>query len=67
MQRCSISGDVIDSRQVSKKSGIQIRCFESPIYDRVKIKRAVTTGGVPAEFVNDFKSLWNNIERFINE
>jgi chromosome partitioning protein len=53
--------------QVSKKSGVKIRCFESPIYDRVKIKRAVTTGGVPAEFVNDFKSLWSNIERFINE
>ena len=53
--------------QVSKNSGIKIRCFESPIYDRVRIKRAVTTGGVPAEFVNDFKSLWNNIERFINE
>jgi chromosome partitioning protein len=53
--------------QVSMKSGIKIRCFESPIYDRVKIKRAVTTGGVPAEFVNDFKLLWNNIERFINE
>jgi chromosome partitioning protein len=53
--------------QVSKKSGIKIRCFESPIYDRVKIKRAVTTGGVPAEFVNDFKLLWKNIETFINE
>jgi chromosome partitioning protein len=53
--------------QFSKKSGIKIRSFESPIYDRVKIKRAVTTGGVPAEFVNDFKLLWNNIERFINE
>lgn len=53
--------------QVSKKTGIKIRCFESPIYDRVKIKRAVTTGGVPAEFVGDFKSLWSNIERFINE
>lgn len=54
-------------QQVSKKSGISIRCFESPIYDRVRIKRAITTGGVPAEFVDDFKLLWNNIERFINE
>lgn len=54
-------------QQVSQKSGINIRCFESPIYDRVRIKRAVTTGGVPAEFVSDFKLLWNNIERFINE
>jgi chromosome partitioning protein len=55
------------SDQFSKKTGIKIRCFESPIYDRVKIKRAITTGGVPAEFVNDFKRLWTNIERFINE
>ncbi|MDB6124787.1 MAG: ParA family protein [Pedosphaera sp.] len=54
-------------QKFSKKSGIKIQCFESPIYDRVKIKRAVTTGGVPPEFVSDFKSLWNNIERFINE
>jgi chromosome partitioning protein len=53
--------------QVTKKTGINIRCFESPIYDRVKIKRAVTTGGVPSEFVNDFKLLWDNIEDFINE
>jgi len=56
--------DVCD--QVTKKSGIKIRCFESPIYDRVKIKRAVTTGGVPAEFVDDFKKLWANIEGFID-
>lgn len=55
------------SQQVSEKSGISICCFESPIYDRVRIKRAITTGGVPAEFVDDFKLLWNNIERFINE
>jgi chromosome partitioning protein len=53
--------------QVSKKTGINIRCFDSPIYDRVKIKRAVTTGGVPTEFVYDFKLLWTNVERFINE
>jgi chromosome partitioning protein len=39
--------------EVTTKTGINIRCFESPIYDRVKIKRAVT--------------LWANIEPFINE
>jgi chromosome partitioning protein len=52
--------------QVTKKTGIKIRCFESPIYDRVKIKRAVRTGGVPAEFVDDFKKLWGNIEGFLD-
>lgn len=53
--------------QVSERSGIKICCLESPIYERVKLKRAIMTGGVPAEFVDDFKSLWKNIERFINE
>jgi chromosome partitioning protein len=54
--------------RTSKETSINIRCFDSPIYDRVAIKRAVTGGsGIPASFVPDFKSLWNNIVGFINE
>jgi chromosome partitioning protein len=52
----------------SKETGIAIRCFNSPIYDRVAIKRAIIGGsGLPDSFVSDFKSLWNNIKEFINE
>jgi len=53
--------------KASKESNLKIRCLDSPIYDRVGIKRAVSTGGIPASFVPDFKELWGNIERFINE
>jgi len=53
--------------QVSKSTGVRIKCMDSPIYDRVALKRAVTTGGIPAAFVDDFKKLWNNITEFLNE
>jgi len=54
--------------KTSKETSINIRCFNSPIYDRVAIKRAVTGGsGIPSSFVPDFKNLWNNIVGFINE
>jgi chromosome partitioning protein len=52
----------------SKETNLKICCFDSPIYDRVAIKRAITGGsGIPTSFVQDFKGLWNNIERFLNE
>lgn len=53
--------------RVSKQSGLRVRCLDAPIYDRVAIKRAVTGGGVPADFVNDFKRLWNGITEFLDE
>lgn len=53
-------------RQASKSAGLNVKCLEAPIYDRVAIKRAVSTGGVPAAFVPDFKLLWNEITSFLN-
>jgi hypothetical protein len=53
--------------QAAKQAGLKVACLDTPIYDRVAIKRAVTTGGVPAEFVTDFKNLWNAITSFLNE
>jgi chromosome partitioning protein len=54
--------------KTSREAGINIRCFDSPIYERVAIKRAVTKrNGIPPEFVTDFKNLWGNIVRFIHE
>jgi chromosome partitioning protein len=50
---------------------MNIRCFDSPIYDRVDIKRAAVmeTGksGIPSDFVPDFQKLWDNITGFIDE
>ncbi len=52
--------------QVSKDKGIKIKCLETPIYDRVAIKRAITQqGGVPAAFVPDFVKLWNAAKGFL--
>jgi hypothetical protein len=54
--------------KTSAETNIKVRCFDSLIYDRVAIKRAVTGGsGIPLSFVSDFKGLWKNIVEFINE
>jgi len=53
--------------RAAKNSGIRVRCLDAPIYDRVAIKRAVTTGGVPTAFVDDFKQLWNGITGYLDE
>ena len=53
--------------QAASKASLKVKCLDAPIYDRVAIKRAVTTGGVPPEFVSDFKNLWKEITVFINE
>jgi len=44
--------------EVSQKQKIEARFFNSFIRERVGIKRAITGGGVPAELVADFQSLW---------
>ncbi len=51
----------------AKNSGIRVKCLDTPIYDRVAIKRAVTAGGVPTAFVDDFKRLWNGITGYLDE
>ncbi|MCP5487232.1 MAG: ParA family protein [Verrucomicrobia bacterium] len=51
----------------AKKSGLKVKCLDTPIYERVALKRAVTTGGVPAEFVPDFKRLWSGVTEFLND
>lgn len=54
-------------RDASRSAGIRIKCLDSPIYDRVAIKRAVTSGGVPIAFVEDFKALWSDVTEFLDE
>ena len=53
--------------QEAKQAGLKVKCLDTPIHDRVAIKRAVTFGGVPSELVSDFKALWTGISEFINE
>ena len=53
--------------QAASRAGLNVKCLDAPIYDRVAIKRAVTSGGVPAEFVSDFKNLWKGITDFLYE
>lgn len=48
---------VCDQAQSSQQ--IEAKFFESWIPERVGVKRAITSGGVPIELVDPFKSLWN--------
>lgn len=54
-------------KQAAAKAGLKVKCLDTPIYDRVDIKRAVNAGRVPEEFVDDFKNLWKGITEFLNE
>lgn len=51
---------------VSSKARLRIECFDAPIYDRAAIKRAVTTGGIPVDYVRDFNDLWNAITGYVD-
>ena len=51
----------------ASQENLKVKCFKTPIYDRVSIKRAVNAGGIPTEFVNDFTNLWKEITAFIND
>ncbi|MEP0829515.1 MAG: ParA family protein [bacterium] len=45
-------------KQSMKDQQIQAKFFETWIPERVGLKRAITTGGVPRELVEPFKALW---------
>lgn len=44
--------------QAAEKQQVQAKFFKSWIPERVGVKRAITSGGVPAELVDPFKKLW---------
>ena len=44
---------------------IRAKFFESWIPERVGVKRAITSGGVPAELVTPFQSLWKEIVGYV--
>lgn len=51
--------------EASNKSDLKVQCLDTPIFDRVAIKRAVTSGKIPDDFVRDFKSLWADVTNFL--
>lgn len=51
--------------EASKREKIEVRFLESFVRERVGIKRAITGGGVPADLVPDFTSLWQEARKLL--
>ena len=49
----------------SKAENIRAEFLDSWIPERVGVKRAITSGGVPGELVDPFKNLWNEVVRYL--
>ncbi len=56
--------DVVDF--IKRNQGLKAKVLDTAILDRTGMKRAVQEG-MPSSFRQDFKNLWEEIERFINE
>ncbi len=52
--------------QTANSQNIEAKFLEAWIPERVGVKRAITSGGVPAELVNPFKVLWNEIVEYLS-
>lgn len=48
-----------------RRDGVSIQAWDSYIPERVDIKRAIPGRYFPSEFRDNFKGLWNNIEKFL--
>jgi chromosome partitioning protein len=46
-------------KEASEKQQIEAKFFKSWIPERVGVKRAITSGGIPYELVEPFKALWS--------
>jgi len=51
--------------KAAKAQKIDATFFESWIPERVGVKRAITSGGVPGELVDPFKQLWAEVIKYI--
>jgi len=49
----------------SNAENIRAEFLDSWIPERVGVKRAITSGGVPSELVDPFKKLWNEIVGYL--
>jgi chromosome partitioning protein len=53
-------------RQVSQKTGLKVKLFDTAIFDKVGMKRAIQEG-MPADFRGQFQNLWSEIQGFLTE
>lgn len=60
-------GDAADVLQpVSEELGLKVKLFDSAIFDRVGIKRAIQEG-MDRQIREQFQSLWNETKAFLRE
>ena len=60
-------GDAADVlSRVSEEQGLKVRLFDTAIFDRVGMKRAIQEG-LPTDFRAQFQNLWNEIQSFLLE
>jgi chromosome partitioning protein len=52
--------------EAAKSQNIEAVFFKAWIPERVGVKRAITTGGVPSDLVDPFKSLWSEVVDYIS-
>jgi chromosome partitioning protein len=51
--------------KTANSTNVEAKFFDSWVRERVGIKRAITGGGVPPEFIQDFQNLWQKCVEFI--
>ena len=51
---------------VAKEKGLKVKLFDTAIFDRVGMKRAIQEG-LPGDFRNQFQALWSEIQAFLQE
>ena len=51
--------------KASQAENIHAEFLESWIPERVGVKRAITSGGVPRELVDPFKNLWKEVVGYL--
>jgi chromosome partitioning protein len=58
------AADVLD--QVSRTKGLKVKLFDTAIFDRVGMKRAIQEG-MPTDFRTQVQKLWNEIKLFLQD
>lgn len=53
-------------RRVASENGLKARMFDTAIFDKVGMKRAIQEG-MPREFRDQFSALWQEVRRFLEE
>jgi chromosome partitioning protein len=51
---------------VSREKGLKVKLFDTAIFDKVGMKRAIQEG-LPGDFRNQFQALWSEVQAFLQE